>query len=194
MAHAPFDPSRAVEFDLANGVIRLRDASSRALVPADALVKLCERAGPEATRAFGKATGEALGVRASRGLGGGPDATRGASLEAVVEHAGGELALAGFGSLSAERWGDALIFVVDHAPAGAAGDALVAAVLEGVVYGATWHDAECVTLARDGARVRFLLVGHAGADRYRALAASGLSWASALAALHGPATSDGDPA
>src|SRR5262249_55758598 len=115
MSHVRFDPSKAVTFDLSHGLVHLEGAPSRLLVPAEALGALAAAAGAEATRAFGRTLGEALGRRAGGRLaeGGG---LRGASADAVIEHLGGELALAGLGSLSLERWGRALVLVVDQSP------------------------------------------------------------------------------
>src|SRR5438093_1423720 len=103
MSHVRFDPSKAVTFDLSHGLVHLEGAPSRLLVPAEALGALAAAAGSAPTRAFGRALGEAIGRRAALGL----EATSGA--DAVLEHVGGEVGLAGLGSLSLERWGRALV-------------------------------------------------------------------------------------
>jgi hypothetical protein len=181
MATAPFDASKAVTFDLALGEIRLEHAARRMLVAADAIVKLCEAAGAEAVTSFGHALGESIGQRVARGIGG---SVRDASLEAVVEHLSGEWALAGLGSLGIERWGRALVVVVDHGPGGADGDRLVEPTLASAMSRAAGTELRSVLLARDGARARFLVTGALGAEKVRTWIGSGVSWAEALVRLH----------
>src|SRR4051812_29787773 len=141
MPEARFDPSKAVTFDLASGLVHLEGAPSRLLVPADALRALCEAAGAEASSAFGRAIGAPMGQRvASRFAGAGEGAGEGvkkASVETIVDHLGGEMALAGLGSLALERWGHALVLVVDSSPLEGGGDRLLEAVLAGALEAAT---------------------------------------------------------
>src|SRR4051812_39599835 len=111
MAYAPFDATKRVTFDLAEGRVTLgeRDgaAAPAVLVPAEALARACRAGGPPVSAALGAAIGEPIGERiASRA--GGTDALRAEPLEAIVDHLGGEFALAGLGALAAERWGRAL--------------------------------------------------------------------------------------
>src|SRR5262245_44225278 len=115
MASPPFDASKAVTFDLSRGQIQKED-ESRVLVSAHALVALCQAAGPDATSIFARAVGDAIGEAIARRFERAGGDAKGATIESVVEHLGGELALAGFGALSIERWGRALVFVVDRGP------------------------------------------------------------------------------
>src|SRR4051812_14422443 len=107
MPEARFDPSKAVTFDLASGLVHIEGAPSRLLVPAEALGALCAAAGDGATAAFGRAIGVPMGRRiASRFAGDSADAgdsVRKASVEEIVDHLGGEMAIAGLGSLAIER-------------------------------------------------------------------------------------------
>lgn len=180
MHNAPFDPTKAVTFDLAHGHVHLEDAPERVLVPAKALAQLCAAAGADATRALGRSIGEPMGRRLARRLG----ETAGATIDAVVDHLGGELSLAGLGSLGAERWGRALVLVVDESPLEASGDALLAAVLEAALAASTGREATCVVLARDAGRVRLLVVGAGGAEKVRSWLGSGTSWGDVLVRLH----------
>src|SRR6202000_2987998 len=103
MPPPPFDSSKAVLFDLAHGQVHLEDAPQRVLAPAAGLLQLCEAAGPDATSALARALGEPMGRRVARRLNvAGSDVMK-ASVEAVVDHLGGYLAIAGFGVLGAER-------------------------------------------------------------------------------------------
>jgi hypothetical protein len=194
-----FDPSQAVTFDLSHGLVLVEGLAERVLAPAAALAALCKAGGPEACAAFGRAMGQDVGRRAGYRIareGEGPieDAVRAASLERVTQHLGDEVALAGLGSLALERWGQALVLVVDRSPLGAEGDALVAAVLEGALAEATGRSPTVRPLARDGARARFLVSSTAAAERVAAWLAAGTSWGDALVRLHGEgaATSRGD--
>lgn len=184
-----FDPSQAVTFDLQHGLVHLEGAPSRLLVPADALVGLAKAAGADAAATFGRALGEAMGRRVASRLAAG-DGVRAASIEAVIEHLGGELALAGLGSLGLERWGRALVLVVDQSPLGADGDGVLAGALAGALEAAAGASVRALLLARDGVRARFLIGGSVGVDKVRAWLAEGVPWGEALVRLHA-AASDG---
>jgi hypothetical protein len=189
MPEPRFDPSKAVTFDLGSGLVHVEGAPSRLLVPAEALGAICAAAGPEATTAFGRSIGVPMGRRlasrfAARNAEGGTG-VRGASIESVVDHLGGELAILGLGALGLERWGHALVLVVDHSPLEASGDSLFEAVLAGSLEAATGRPVRVLTLGRDGARARFLVTGDAAMAKARAWLAQGMSWGEVIARLHG---------
>jgi hypothetical protein len=181
-----FDPSKSVTFDLTHGLVHLEGAPSRLLVPADALLALARAAGAEAAAAFGRSLGTAMGRRAADRLSGGGVGP--AAVEVVTEHLGGELALAGLGSLGLERWGRAAVLVVDQSPLGAGGDLLLEGVLAGAIEAAAGRTVCVICLHRDGVRARFLLGGPAGVDKVRTWLADGVPWGEALVRLH-----DGGP-
>mgnify|MGYP000039915197 CR=1 FL=1 len=183
MPQIRFDPSKAVTFDLANGLVQLSGASARLLVPAEALSVLCEAAGPGASAAFGRAVGEAMGARVAARLSGDAGVSA-ASVEAVVEQIGGELALGGMGALGLERWGRALVLVIDHSPLGPRGDGLLESVLAGALDAATGRSVRSLLLGREEGRARFLITGDAGLEKVTSLLADGLSWGEALVRLH----------
>jgi hypothetical protein len=185
MSDLRFDPSKAVTFDLSHGLVHLEGAPSRLLVPAEALRALTEAAGSGATAAFGRAIGEAMGRRAASRLGAGQGVDA-APVESVVEHLGGELALAGLGSLGLERWGRALVLVVDQSPLGAGGDGLLGAALAGALEAAAGREVRTLLLGRDGVRARFLVGGRAGVARVEAWLEAGVPWGEALVRLHAP--------
>jgi hypothetical protein len=184
-----FDPSKAVTFDLTHGLVHLEGAGPRVLIPADALLALAG-----AADAVARALGAALGQRAAARLGEAGAAA--APVEAVIEHLGGELALAGLGSLGLERWGRALVLVVDHSPLGAGGDAFLEGVLAAAVAATVQRDGvRALRVGRDGTRARFLLGGPAGTDKVRTWLAEGIPWGEALIRLHQhgePAPARGD--
>ena len=174
-----FDPSYALEFDLGRGQIRMANAGERLVVPSDALLALCHGASEDAVRDFGRR----LGTEAGRALLGRLGDTGQASLEAVVEHLGGELALMGLGSLGLERWGTALVLSFTHSPLGGAGDLLLGSVLEGAAQRTFGRDVVATKLVRDADHVRFLITGHAGAELALGWLASGVAWGDVLTRL-----------
>jgi hypothetical protein len=179
MATLPFDPTAAVRFDLARGQIAVPDSGERVLIPADALLTLCEAAEPEARKDFARRLGTEAGRRTAERLG----SATSASVESVVEHLGGDLALMGLGSLELERWGRALVLSFTSSPFGARGDDILAAALEGAIQRAFGRDVGVVRLARDDARARFLVTSRAGAERVKSSLGSGRAWGDVLAEL-----------
>jgi hypothetical protein len=189
MSDLRFDPSKAITFDLTHGLVHLDGAGPRVLVPAEALLALAAAAGADAGAALARAMGTAMGGRVAARLGQGGAAA--APVEAVIEHLGGELALAGLGSLGLERWGRALVLVVDQSPFGAGGDALLEGVLAAAVAAAAHRDGvHALRVSRDGVRARFFLGSQAGADKVRSLLAEGIPWGEALVRLHDPPRGD----
>lgn len=177
-----FDPSHSVKFDLQRGHVDLD--GSRLLVPAEALLDLCRAAGQEPLADFGRRMGTEVGRRVQARLG---DATRAASIGEMVEHLGGDVALLGLGSLSVERWGRALVFVVDGSPLGSAGDALLGAVLEGALQRGLGKDVHAVLLDRQDEQARFAILGAAGAEKAEAWLGEGVRWGEVLSRLQGAA-------
>jgi len=190
MADPRFDPTKAVTFDLEHGLVHLEGAPARIVVPAEGLMSLCASAGQEAAAAFGRNLGEAIGRRIARRLASGDQpaevSVREASVEVMVDQLGGELSLTGLGSLGLERWGRALVLVVDHCPLGRVGDSLLESILEGAVTVATGRPARVVGLGREEVRTRFLVTGAGAVDRVRAWIGAGTSWGEVIARLHGP--------
>ena len=173
-----FNPSGAVSFDLVRGRVDL--GGDHILVAADALLDLCRAAGDEAVSDFGRRVGTPIGRRVADRLG---DATGSASLEEVLDHLGGELALAGLGSLGLERWGRALVLTIDGGPFGSQLDILLAAVLEGALQRAFGRDCRAAKLGRDDRQVRFLIASHSSASKVSEWLGSGLSYGAVLARL-----------
>jgi hypothetical protein len=193
MSFARYRPDHDVTFDLAHGLVHLDGAPARVLVPAEALGALCAAAGTEAVAAFGAAMGRAMGLRVAARLAAlaGPDdaagaGARAASVDTMVDHLGAEMSIAGLGSLGMERWGHALVVVVDHSPLGARGDGLLEAVVGEAIETATARPVRAVVLGRDGVRARLLLTGAASVERVRAWLREGVAWGDVLTRLHAP--------
>jgi hypothetical protein len=178
MAEPGFDPSQSVKFDVARGAVEL-DGGACLLVPPAALLALCQGAGDEAKRDFGRTLGTELGRRVAsryRAVDG--------SIESWLDHLGGSLALVGLGSLGVERWGRALVLTLRGSPLGRDGDVLVAAVLEGALQRALARDTAIVPLAREDDEVRLLVVNPGAASKVRGWLAEGVAWGEVLARLH----------
>lgn len=173
MDQPAFNPSASVKFDLDRGVVSLDGQDTRVLVPSALLVQLCKSAGASARRDFGKQLGRDTAGRVARRLG---DALLGASLESLLDHLGGDLALLGLGSLGLERWGRALVFTITGSPLGAEGEDLLSSVLEGAMDRLYGRETELVSLGREGERLRLVALSPIVAERVRQWLASELKW------------------
>jgi hypothetical protein len=193
MPEPRFDPSKAVTFDLGNGLVHVEGAPSLLLVPGSALAELCAAAGPEAVEAFGRAIGEPMGRRlaARFSASGKRERRRGRAREprGGRRSPGRRDRHRGLGALELERWGHALVLVIDHSPLGAGGDRLIEAVLAAAIEAATGRRVRTLSLARDATRARFLVAGSAAVEKARAWLAEGMSWGEALAKLHNRSSS-----
>ena len=175
----PFDPTRAVAFDLARGVVE--GSGERLLVvPATLVAEIAHAAGPAAARAAARAIGEACGTRIAARLGG-AERVRAAPIEEVLSHVAGELAVCGLGTVELERWGRALVVAVAYAAF--SDDAWVAALVEGAVGAATERTVAARALVREGGRVRVLVTGPTAAERADKLLAEGTAWGEVLAQI-----------
>jgi hypothetical protein len=176
MAGPTFDPNGAVRFDLKNGTAADAKGARVVLVPSAALDALddgtLERLGGE--------VGRACGARLAGRLGG--DAgVRSASLEAVVSHLAGELAVAGVGVVSLERWGRAMVAVVTNPSV--ANDAFLAAVLAGAIGAASGRDVAAAPLGRDRGAARYFIGASKTAEEVRELAGQGRAYAEIVASI-----------
>jgi hypothetical protein len=173
-----FNPSGSVSFDLARG--RVDCGGDHVLIAADALVDLCRAAGDEAVSDFGRRLGTALGRRMAERLG---DGASSASMEVVLDHLGGELAMMGLGSLGLERWGRALVLTLDGGPFGQQLDKLLASVLEGAMQRGFGRDCRATKLMRDDRQVRFLIASPSSASKVNEWLGAGISYGDALTRL-----------
>ena len=179
MAAPSFDSSRAVRFDLPNGRVHAGGEGGERvlLVPTSALDDVVLSAPPEAVEAFGRALGTAIGRRAAARLD-----PNDSPLDAFVAQLAGEAALAGIGSLSIERWGRALVVVVEDSPLVGT---LLASLVGAAVETACGRRVSCALLSRDERAARVLLGSDRGVARVREWIASGVPWGEALVKLHG---------
>ena len=170
MSSASFNATQSVRFDLAQGAVRAGASDDRQLlVPLAALVDLANAAPPAAAEALGRALGAAIGARAAARIG---DAT-GASLEGFVTQLAGEAALAGAGVLSVERWGRALVVVLEDS---LLPGALITALVGGALDAASGRKVATALLSHEGRTARVLVSSDSAARRVRDWMASGVSW------------------
>jgi hypothetical protein len=171
-----FDPIGAVRFDMTKGTASDARGQRLVLVPAAALEAL-ERTTPGVLAQLGSEVGRACGQRIAASLGG-ESGVRGATLEAVVTHLAGELALAGVGVVSLERWGKAMVLIVENP--GVDSDGFLGAVLSGALAAATAREIGIAPLGREGKSARYFVGAPSTAVKARTLVSQGKSWAEVL--------------
>lgn len=174
-----FDPTGAVRFDMKRGAASDARGERLVLLPAAALEGL-ERSNPGAVAFLGLEVGRACGQRVAANLGG-ESGVRSSTLENVITHLAGELALAGVGAVHLERWGKAMVLVVDHP--GVSSDAFIGAALSGAIGNATGRDVSVAPLTREGATARFFVGSPQTVTKARSLLAQGQSWPDVLGVL-----------
>lgn len=179
MAGPAFDPSGAVRFDVKSGAASDARGARLVLVPASAIEAL-ERTTPGALAQIGTEVGRACGARVAARLGGAAG-VRGATLELVVEHLAGELAIAGIGAVHLERWGRAMVFVV--ANPGVNSDAFAIAALSGALNAATGNEVALAALGRDGGVARYFVGTPQTVTKAKSLVSQGKSWGDVLGIL-----------
>jgi hypothetical protein len=171
-----------VTFDLEKGRVHLADArddnARMVVVPAAALARLIAAAKDEGV-AVGRALGEGIGARI------GPKEDADASVDHALASIAEELALLGLGAVSLERWGRALIVVLDDAAD--LGEAFLAAVIEGTLSSATTRQVHARALGRTGSKLRVFVGRAATVDKLGTLLEEGIGWGDALVRLHGEA-------
>jgi hypothetical protein len=194
-----FDPSRTVAFDLERGHVALSDGEPHLLVPVGPLLSLL--GGELDARQLGRHVGVALVGRVAMRFkdrhGTTPrDAIRAASLETVVDLLGGELALLGLGNLRVERWGRAMLFVLDPCALDARADTMVAGIFEGALTSVADREVAAVVVDRAERNVRVLAGSVGPMARAEALVRRGAFFTEIITALHedtGRSDGDGSP-
>ena len=178
MSAKPFDPNGAVRFDLRTGAASDSSGARLVLVPSAVLATL----GPDALTKVGLAIGRGCGERVAARLGG--DAgVRDASIEIVVSHIAGELAIAGVGAIHVERWGRAMVAIVESP---SIDDAMfIGAVLGGALSAASGREVAAASLGAEGTQTRYFLGSPNTADHVRVVVGTGLGYAEVLASLQG---------
>lgn len=190
--------SGALRFDLARGRVTVGSGAPGVLLPADAIASVCRHLNADVLTDLGRGWGNELGRRVAERLS--SDMPKLTTAE-MVDHLGGELALAGLGSLSVEFWGHALILAVSESPLRTgdaaskrqvdSGDRLLAAILEGALIRATGRALRVATLARVDDIVRYVACNEDTKEKIEALIAEGCHYGEALARLNDGAVAGG---
>lgn len=179
MAEPAFDPSGAVRFDVTSGAASDARGARLVLVPTAALEAL-EQTTPGALTHLGGEVGRGCGARVAARLGG-DDGVRAATLELVVSHLAGELAIAGLGAVHVERWGRALVLAV--ANPGVSSDGFLGAALSGALAAASGRDVAIAPLGREGATARYFVGAPQTVAKVRERVSDGRPWSDVLGAL-----------
>jgi len=178
MAGPAFDPNGAVRFDLRSGAASDSRGNRLVLLPSAALAGL----DADALGRMGDVLGRVCGARVAARLGG--DAgVRGLSVEVAIAHIAGELAISGLGMMHVERWGKAMVAVVENPSI--SDDAFVGAALGGALSAASGRTVAAAPLGREAGRARFFLGSGATAKRVTALVGEGRAFSDIIASIQG---------
>jgi hypothetical protein len=179
MTAPSFDSTHSIRFDLGSGNVRAAGQDERLLLlPAAALENVLLYASADAVVALGRAMGESIGRRVAARIVGHSNA----SMEDFTTQFAGEAALAGVGAISLERWGRALVVLVEQSPLGSA---LLAPLIAAALGAATGRKVGGVLLTHDDRIARVLIASSRGVERVQGWMAAGVSWGDAIVKLHG---------
>lgn len=181
MAEPQFNPAQALKFDFGRGHVTLQGQGLCMVVPRQALLELLAAAGDDAARNFGHQLGSEIGQRVAERLG---SSIQQSSIEVFVDQLGGELALLGLGSLAVERWGMALVMVMQGTSTDKPGTALVRAVVSGALQRALSRDVAVIELAQSEGELRLLVISKYAAPRVVQWLDEKVPWGEVIARLH----------
>lgn len=159
------DPSARVRFAPSRGAVESAERERLVVLPATVLAALAREAGPAALAALGAELGRSVGARLAARAG--SLAAVGASpFEAVVDELALELALAGLGVASVQRWDRALVIAVREAPVPHA--RFLEEVLAGALGALAGQPVAAAFVGFEGDRLRFFVGRAETAARVRA--------------------------
>jgi hypothetical protein len=175
-----FDPAGSVVFDLNGGRVSLAQGGAQVMLPAAALAEVCARLDADSVRHFGGLLGAHAGARIQSRLG----TQARPSMQSMVDQLGGELSLSGLGSLSIERWGQALVARVQGCPLGARAELLLSAYLERALLAALGRELQALPIETGPHGMRLFLCNNVASRRVQEWLSAGRSWGDALVMLH----------
>jgi len=182
MPSSSFDATHAIQFDLTQGSVCAGGQNERlVLVPSSALSDLVASGGEQAAETLGRKLGGAIGSGAAARVTDLPNA----SIETFVTQLAGQAAILGVGSLSLERWGRALVVVLERCPLASA---LIAPLVAAAFETASGRQVWCLLLAHEQQTARVLVASKSAVARADQWLRSGVSWRDAVSRLHGGAT------
>ncbi len=171
MQDARFELQGTLAVDLGTGVLSDPSGAPAWLVPIDVLCKFAaadDRAASHLAELVGEQLGTRLGSRITL------------ETDLFVEHLAGECALRGYGNVSLERWGDALIVRVASSRLPAS---VFAAFFSGVLRAASKREVGCASLGEDEGVARFFVCAPALIPHVSRSLQAGESWQQAIMAL-----------
>jgi hypothetical protein len=186
MDTSTFDPTGAVVFDLDRGQVTLEGGGALLLMPAEVMATICGQLDAGVIRQLGVALGRQAGARVRARLA----QVVAPSVELMVDQLGGELALAGFGTLGIERWGQALVVRLEGYPLGSHAQELLGGYIEGALAAAVARELTAMPLERTAESLRLLLCNKTASAKVKNWLLAGGTWADALAGLHQGVKSD----
>lgn len=154
-----FDPEGYYAFNMTRGEVHTRSGDRVLVLSGDAVGPLISTAVKHGDLTAVRALGRKVGEQALDSLGSG---AMDASPEAVATHAGGVLAMLGWGRLHLERWGKALVVRVTGAPELDGPHLGMAALLGGMLSALGGRDIACVPVGNEG---QFLVVAPSVAEQ-----------------------------
>ena len=168
-----FDPAGYYELDVAKGTVRTRRGERVIILSDNVVTALVSAAARSGDLAGLRALGTQVGTEVREVLG---DDPKRATPEAVLTEAAAVVATLGLGSLSVDRWGDAIAVRLDDAPELA--ETALQAFLEALLESMAGRAVACVSAAGS-----FLVVDPGIADVVRGWAAGGASIATMVGRL-----------
>ncbi len=177
------DLTHAVRFDLSTGTVS-HEGGASVVISAKAFGELIAAVSADTRASIASDLGAAMGARIQKHSGG-EKGVRSASLESVVTSLSGELAIAGFGTVTLERWGRAMVVHVAHSSFQAPD--FIAVLVTSAISASTGAAAFSTVLSKqDGVRV--LIASRAAAERARKWLDEGVTWGDAVSRLQGGAS------
>ncbi len=173
MQEARFGLEGTLAIDLGKGALSDPGGVPGWLVPVEVLAKFA-LADEASAAVLGGLIGAALGKRLTTCIA--------LETDLFVEHLAGECALRGYGKVSLERWGDALVVRTDGSTLPSS---FLAAFFSGVLKAASQRDVRCAALGASDGVLRFLVCAPDVALRLTERLAAGESWRKAIVALSG---------
>jgi hypothetical protein len=172
------DLNGSLRLDLPKGSAELR-GEPVVVLPAHALETLL-RSSPSASRIdMGRDVGVVMGQRVASRLGG-ENGVRAASTEDVVNALATEIALAGLGEVSLERWGRAMVIGLSGGPL-ANQTELLGGLVGGAIGAATGTQASAVSIGN----AKYFVGSTRACDKLRDLLTSGTTFGEAIARIQG---------